>query len=332
MEPGRCHIPLCCQVLPDGTAIYPTVKGTLMDLLDLMRLMVRRWYVAVPIVVFAAIGALVVGNSTKPEYQAEVSIVLVPPKAEAPEAPEGKAPPPRNPWLQIGTTSMAQAIQIAVSSGEARTAITAAGGDGGGYEAGVVSRTAIVSVEVATSSEATTRATVKAVSDFVAKEVAARQAPHNPKPGEEITTEILDDGSSVSVSKSNVLRAQVVVAVLGFLLAAAGSVIVDAVLRRRGHARLALRADGRAAGSAGAPGALAAPARQVRVPNSRTADADRQSEPKKAGERAQPAGVPANGDAESTQHITPMFVRGGGNDVDDTIMISPFRPPTQDKK
>jgi hypothetical protein len=310
-----------------------------MDLLDLMRLMVRRWYVAVPIVVFAAIGALVVGNSTKPEYQAEVSIVLVPPKTEPAEAQEGKAPPPRNPWLQIGTTAMAQAIQIAVSSGEARAAVTAAGGDGGGYEAGVVTRTAIVSVEVATSSEAATRATVKAVSDFVAQEVAARQAPHKPRPGEEITTEILDDGSSVGISKSNVLRAQVVVGVLGFLMAAAFSVIVDAVLRRRAQSRLALRADGRAAGSAGAPGALAAPARQaaaparqVRVPNSRAADADLQTEPKMAAERdgQAAAGQAVNGDVESTQHITPMFVRGS-NDVDDTIMITPFRPP-RDKK
>lgn len=303
-----------------------------MDLLDLMRLMVRRWYVAVPIVVVAAIAALVVGSSTKPEYQAEVSIVLVPPKTEAPETPDGKAPAPRNPWLQIGTTSMAQAIQIAVSSGEARAAVAAAGGDGGGYEAGVVSRTAIVSVEVATTSEAATRATVKAVSDFIAQEVAARQAPHKPKAGEEITTEILDDGGSIAVSKSNVIRAQVVVGVLGFLLAAAGAVVVDAILRRRTQSRMALRADGRAAGSAGMPGAVTAPARQVRVPNSRTAtEADHQSEPKMAAERGQPAGKAANGDAENTMQITPMYVRGGGGDVDDTVLISTFKPPHQDK-
>ncbi|AVT31523.1 hypothetical protein C6361_20865 [Plantactinospora sp. BC1] len=214
-----------------------------MDLLDLLKLMFRRWYVSAPIVVVTLGAALAFGLAIQPEYKTEVAILLVPPTTSA--APdEDAAPRPGNPWLRIGENAMAQAVQISTSAHDARTRIAAAGGDPD-YEVGLVTRSSILTVAVTASSEESARKTVEAVTQLIHDEVAGQQAPYKPNPGEQITTEVLDPGLNIVPSRSNVLRAQVVITAIGLLLAAVAAVVHDAVARRRASSRLGQRRDAR---------------------------------------------------------------------------------------
>ncbi|MFY1687612.1 hypothetical protein [Plantactinospora sp. WMMB782] len=212
-----------------------------MDLLDLLKLMFRRWYVSVPIVVVTLGAALAFGLAIQPEYKTEVAILLVPPTTSAAPEPDA-APRPGNPWLRIGENAMAQAVQISTSAHDARTRIAAAGGDPD-YEVGLVTRSSILTIAVTASSEESARKTVEAVTQLVHDEVAGQQAPYRPNPGEQITTEVLDPGLNILPSRSNVLRAQVVILAIGILLAAVAAVVHDAVARRRANARLGVRRD-----------------------------------------------------------------------------------------
>ncbi|MGI5147815.1 hypothetical protein ACQEVC_15800 [Plantactinospora sp. CA-294935] len=215
-----------------------------MDLLDLLKLMFRRWYVSAPIVVVTLGAALGFGLAIQPEYKTEVAILLVPPTTSA-AAPEPNATPrPGNPWLRIGENAMAQAVQISTSAHDARSRIAAAGGDPD-YEVGLVTRSSILTVAVTATSQESARKTVEAVTRLIHDEVAGQQAPYRPNPGEQITTEVLDPGLNIVQSRSNVLRAQVVITAIGILLAAVGAVVYDAVARRRASARLGQRRDAR---------------------------------------------------------------------------------------
>ncbi|MGI5212312.1 hypothetical protein [Plantactinospora sp. CA-290183] len=207
-----------------------------MDLLDLLKLMFRRWYVSAPVVVVTLGAALAFGLAIQPEYKTEAAILLVPPTTTA--APDSEAAPrPGNPWLRIGENAMAQAVQISTSAHDARTRVAAAGGDPD-YEVGLVTRSSILTVTVVASTEASARTTVVEVTRLINDEVAGQQAQYRPNPGEQITTEVLDPGLNIVQSRSNVLRAQIVILAIGVLLAAAAAVGYDAWSRRRATAQL----------------------------------------------------------------------------------------------
>ncbi|GIG89316.1 hypothetical protein [Plantactinospora endophytica] len=214
-----------------------------MDLLDLLKLMFRRWYVSAPVVVVTLGAALAFGLAIQPEYKTEVAILLVPPTTSAAAPAPNATPRPGNPWLRIGENAMAQAVQISTSAHDARKRIAAAGGDPD-YEVGLVTRSSILTVAVTAATEESARKTVEAITQLIHDEVAGQQAQYRPNPGEQITTEVLDPGLNIVQSRSNVLRAQVVIAAIGALLAAVAAVVWDAVARRRASARLGQRRDG----------------------------------------------------------------------------------------
>lgn len=219
-----------------------------MDLLDLLKLMVRRWYVTAPVLLGALAAALVVGGAMPPEYKTTSAVLMVPPTvAPVPGGDRDRAP--GNPWLRVGEAPMAQAVQIALSSHEFRQKVAAQGGDPS-YEMKVLNRSAILTVDVTTDSEAKSLATVTAVNQLIRDEVEARQAGYPGRPGEQITTEVLDSGLNITNSRSSILRVQIVTVALGFLIAAVLAALVDVIsrliTRRRGTERHLARAAGQA--------------------------------------------------------------------------------------
>jgi hypothetical protein len=272
-----------------------------MDLLDLLKLMFRRWYVSAPVVVVTLGAALAFGLAIQPEYKTEVAVLLVPPTTSA-AAPEPNATPrPGNPWLRIGENAMAQAVQISISAHGARTKVATAGGDPD-YEVGLVTRSSILTVAVVAADEDSARKTVQAVTQLIRDEVEGQQARYEPKPGEQITTEVLDPGLNIVQSRSNVLRAQVVIAAIGALLAAVSAVVYDAVARRRATARLRQRRDGRA------PVAWNGNAGQAIVGSPRPAAASTVT-PAPAARSAPPSGGTAR---EATQPLSMSAARATG--------------------
>jgi hypothetical protein len=251
-----------------------------MDLLDLLKMMVRRWYVAVPVVVVTLGIALFVGSQIRPEYKASSAVLLIPPttRQTQPVGPPSASPRPGNPWVQVGEDAMAQALKISVSTKEARDRVSKAGGDPA-YEVGLVTRSSILTFDVTTTSEDRARATMKAVIDLVRTEVANRQAQYKPKPGEDITAQVLDPGDNVQPSRSNVLRAEIVIVGIGILLAAAATVMFDAVQRRRRSTKFGVRASpGRASATVSAADKATPPGQKVDLSHKQMNDSDRLSD------------------------------------------------------
>jgi hypothetical protein len=261
-----------------------------MDFLDLIRLMFRRWYVTLPVVVVTLGAAYAVGSAIQPEYKTSVAIVLVPPTIAAAAPAPGESPQPANPWLRVGESAMAQAVQISTSAHDARSRVAAAGGDPG-YQVELVQRSSILTVEVAAATRDQALATVEATTRLINDEVARQQAPYGSRGGEQITTQVLDAGLNITPSRSNVLRVQITMVCLGLLLAAAAAVGWDAMTRRRAAART-----GQPTPTAGQPAG--------NQPTSDRPTADQPTETEPAGSQpaaaqpaaAQPAGSQPTGD------------------------------------
>jgi hypothetical protein len=304
-----------------------------MDLLDLLKLMFRRWYVAAPIVALTVGAALALGASIQPEYKTSAAVLLVPPTVSVP-APAPNAPPqPGNPWLRVGEGAMAQAVQISVSAHDARTKIVAAGGDSG-YEVSVINRSSILTMDITAGTRASALATVTELTKLVKDVVASKQAEYRPRAGEQITTEVLDPGENITPSRSNVLRAQIVVGVIGLLLAAALTVLFDAIARRgsasrqgsRRRARPPVIWDGAPAGAdqepsrAGHRPPIPLPVLPPRSPQpARSADAP---QPPRAGA---PRGTGPNVRAFTPKAPTPA----GGARSDETVVLATVRAPAE---
>lgn len=293
-----------------------------MDLLDLLKLMFRRWYVTVPVIVLTLGAALVLGASIQPEYKTEAAVLLVPPTTATAPAPNA-SPQPGNPWLRVGENAMAQAVQIAVSAHDARTQVVAAGGDPS-YEIGLVNRSSILTIEVTASTHASALATVTSVTKLIEDVVASKQAEYRPRAGEQITTEILDPGLNIIQSRSNVLRAQIVVGAIGLLLATAAAVGYDALQRRRATARQNTQRAARTpliwnSGQAAVGSRRPSPTVQSHTPSARP----------RPDATATPA-VDARTSIRDTNSPRNAPDPGPPQQSDDTILLSTVRGPVED--
>lgn len=195
---------------------------------DIAKVMWRRWYVVVPLLLVVLGTTLSAGAFITPEYTSTASVLLVPP-ADRPEAP--KPGEKANPWLDVGPVAMAEAVSIAVQNKSSRDTVAAEGGDAL-YEVGVLPRSSIVLVEVSASSPERVRATASRVITLIEDEVARRQAPYKPKPTHQITTQVLDPGDNLVASLTGLRRGQAMILFAGMLLTAGLAVAVDAALRR----------------------------------------------------------------------------------------------------
>lgn len=195
---------------------------------DIITVMWRRWYVVLPLLLVVLGGTLSASAFIEPEYTSTASVLLVPP-ADRPEAP--KPGEKANPWLDIGPVAMAEAVSIAVQNKSSRDSV-AAEGSAAPYEVGVLPRSSIVLIEVSASSPAQVRQTARRVIALIESEVARQQAPYQPKPTHQITTQVLDPGDNLATSLTGLRRGQAMILFAGLLLTAGIALAVDALLRR----------------------------------------------------------------------------------------------------
>lgn len=299
-----------------------------MDLLDLLKLMFRRWYIATPVVLLTLVAALVFGTSVQPEYKTSAAILLVPPTVAASTAEAGADGQPGNPWLRVGESAMAQAVQISVSAYDARSRIAAAGGDPD-YEVELVNRSSILTVDVSADSEAEALTTVTAVTKLINDEVVGQQASYPTRPGAQISTKVLDPGLKITPSRSNVLRAQIVVTALGLLVAAGAAVSVDAIARHRANARLTGRRAGRRADSDRPIGQAS-----VEQPTQDGRPTDATPTTQHGDQATDDAATTVVGRADAERRPSPTLVPrrpGRTTPTDETVMLTAARPSGEDQ-
>lgn len=216
-----------------------------MDLWDLTRLLFRRWYIALPILLTSVLTAALVGQSVKPDYRATGNVVMIP--APGPASPTATPKPgdkvrPKNPWVDLGLESLGNAAILKVLDQKTLKSLA----DAGLSDSIIVqmtARTPILFVETVGTSPAQATATVREVIRLLMAEVAEQQRRFGVLPQDTITTLTLTDGADVEAVTSKVKRVLIVIVGLGLLVTAGGTIGLDVLLRRRRRSRQA-EADG----------------------------------------------------------------------------------------
>ena len=214
-----------------------------MDLWDLARLLFRRWYFALPILLVSGLTAVFVSQSVEPDYRATGNVVMIPAPgdpADAAAAAAGKAAPtrPKNPWLDLGFEALGNAAILKVLDQNTLAEFSRAGLSES-ITVQMAVRSPIFVIEAVGRTPAQATATVREVIKVLAAEVAAQQLSYGALPQDTITTRTLTDGADVQTVTSKVKRVLIVTVGLGLLLTAAGTIGLDVLIRWRRNRRRA---------------------------------------------------------------------------------------------
>jgi capsular polysaccharide biosynthesis protein len=199
-----------------------------MDLWDLAKVLLRRWVVAVPLLVLTVGATVWTAVTIEPDYSAVGNMTLLPPTVEQPANPEEARTV--NPW---DTFQLAGVVLIHANSKTLKDEFEAAGFSGD-WEATADERYGtVITVEVTAGSERAARDAMRQLLGIIADEVEVRQNEYDLPAYQRITTVIFDDVFDVTAVTGKVKRAMVVVLGIGLILTVALTVSFDALLRRR---------------------------------------------------------------------------------------------------
>ena len=211
-----------------------------MDFWDLTKLLVRRWKIVSPMFVLSAALAVLTITQVRPDYVATAYVQLVPPVVAGAE-PGGTTADQRNPWIGLGLETIGNAAIVTVTDRSVQKQMKALGYSDS-YTLTMGSTSPMVSFEIIGKSEAQARGTAEQLVERFSRSVANLQSAYSVVPSDAISTRRLDLGTNVEQSNSKVKRAFIAVVGAGLLLSAAGTVAIDAWLRRRQRRRTAVDA------------------------------------------------------------------------------------------
>ena len=214
-----------------------------MDLWDLTRLLFRRWYFVLPLLVLSAVAAVVTGLSVSPDYSATGHLQLIPPSV--PSETAEKAGRPRNPWADLGLEQTGSAAIIKVQS-KAVVDQLVAGGFTDSFTI-TMEGAGIIRIETIGDTPQQASGSVRELMRLLDQSIASEQQRYRVNAPDSITTLALDEGGNVVQVNSTVRRALVAVVGLGMILTVAATIALDAWLRRRTRRRSAAEPTGSAA-------------------------------------------------------------------------------------
>jgi capsular polysaccharide biosynthesis protein len=200
-----------------------------MDFWDLGRLMVRRWYVSLPLLLLTFAATVFTAVAVKPDYVLTSYIQLIPPTEPTNDTQGTRV---QNPWLSLGLDSLNQAATVAAQDQTFLDRLTTQGNnatieitDG---DNNPVATIAVVAPTLAQAEDATAQ-----VIDRYNSSASTLQNQYGVQKRDMITSQRLDNGENVKRPGGKVKRSIVVVFGIGVLLTGGLTILVDALWRRR---------------------------------------------------------------------------------------------------
>lgn len=203
-----------------------------MDLWDLTRLLLRRWYFAVPMMLASVATVILAAQMVSPDYKAMGYMQLIP-APSAGKIPDPKAKPgPANPWLDLGYAALGNAAALTVTD---QTSLEKLAAEGYSDSVTVVlnERTPLFEIEAVGNSRQQATGTVQKMIKLLQADILAKQKQYGALPDDTISTLVINDGSTTQQESGKIKRVVIVAAGLGILLTTASTIVLDYWLRRR---------------------------------------------------------------------------------------------------
>jgi hypothetical protein len=201
------------------------------DLWDLTKLLFRRWYFALPLLLVTIATVYLTAQTVKPDYRGLGYLQMIPPPGSTqPQNPNAK-PRPHNPWLDLGYEALGTAVLLKVTGKETLERFANSGlTDNVAVE---LSRNGtLFEIEAVGNAPEQVTATIREVIRLLSAQIATSQQEYRVLPEDTITTNVVNDGGNIEVVTTKQKRVLIVAAGLGVLLTAAATIGLDALLRR----------------------------------------------------------------------------------------------------
>ena len=200
-----------------------------MDLLELSKLVFRRWYVALPLLLVAMAATLFTATHIQPEYRADSDVLLVPPALSADTDHLGTTR--LNPWLGPGLRNVAKSLVVSLQQGAAADVI-AGRGLSKSYTVTLDETLPIINLAAVGRTPAEAIATVQQLADLVKASVLQMQVVYKVPEVERISTHLIDAPSLVSTQTNTFKRVVGAFGVSGLLITFALTIAYDSRRRR----------------------------------------------------------------------------------------------------
>lgn len=202
-----------------------------MDLWDGLRIVLRRWKVALPIFLAFAVVAFVSSGMINAEYSAGGSVILLGPNSQATDGADGAdedGDTSANPWLTGCNTceTVARAIQLSLASTEAKQSV-AEDGLSTDYTIVVENRSPLITLTATSGSPATAVDTVSGVIDRINTELEARQSDASAPSDQRITASVLSQDAEAKGDYGSRTKARIALLAAGALTAAATALLLE---------------------------------------------------------------------------------------------------------
>lgn len=206
-----------------------------MDFWDITKLLFRRWLIALPLLGICGALAMIAIVHVKPDYVATSYVQLVPPVTGETQ-PGQPSVDQRNPWIGLGLQTIGNAAIVTVTDSSLADQLKASGYSDS-YTVTMGQSSPLITFEVIGNTPAQANRTTVELIDRFDGSLTSLQATYGVKQADMITGHRLDVGTNIKESNSKVKRAAVAVIGAGFLFTIAGTVGIDAWLRRRRRKR-----------------------------------------------------------------------------------------------
>lgn len=201
-----------------------------MDAVELLRVVLRRWYVVLPVLLLTGAGAFFAGNAVTADYEAKAALLLLGPSVAATESGGAFV----NPYRTAGTNATADALDIVADSTTTQLLMVEAGHDDVTYE--VRADNSIMEIVVVGSSPAESVAAVEFLQQYLETQLEQRQDAVDAPTDQRLAFDVLAAAGTSTAIVEGVSRIRVAVLGAGGLLALALAVLADRLARRRSSA------------------------------------------------------------------------------------------------
>jgi hypothetical protein len=199
-----------------------------MDLWDVAKVMWRRRWVALPLLLLSMVAAVFALLTVPPDYQVTGQVAITPPAAA--DDPVGGPVRPKNPYTVV---SLGQLTSLYLNRPEAKRQLSAEGLSPD-YEMTMETfNLALLEIKVTAKSVTQATQTLARLIELLRDEFRHRQDAFNLAPEKKINPEVLDAGEEIVVVRTVGKRTLIVIVGVGILVTVAVSLWVDALVRRR---------------------------------------------------------------------------------------------------
>lgn len=204
-----------------------------MDIFEATRVILRWWFIAIPLFILTFVGAIVGTNGFPPEYTTNASILFVGPTVVETADNELEAV---NPLLNQSSALTTAAVVTSLSIAGPQVADILSNEDlSTAYEVGTESRSPILLLQVRAESRELATATALRLVELVETDVRLRQDAANVPENQRVTTSLIGVAAVGGADYGSQTRARLALIAVGFVISGGIIFLLEGVSRRRAN-------------------------------------------------------------------------------------------------